>query len=543
VQQALNSLLWLAKNPVVFLLFLLIATGVGLRLFQFGQIPVSLYWDEMAIWDDAQSIAATGRDMFDRSAWQPLFISYGDYKLPMYIWLTAPITFIVHNPQVGVRFVSLLAGLSMIPGVYFLTRQWNWSTKESGVATALLAILPWSIHFSRVGYESHLAAALILWALVCLFQIVVISQKKWPRLFFAGLTIVLSVAAFYTYFSVRYVWPVLFCLAVILWWKRFQRFWLLVFSIFIIWLLALVPMFRADFYDASNQLRLSTVNVMTQPDRVNQVNLWRQRAGNTLWSRVLYNQKTFMAFDLARNLGPFFSAEYLFDTGDPNLRHGNGYTGLTWWTTAPLMLFGSILLWKKDRRVLCFLIGWWLIALLPAAVPLNVPHSLRSLNALPVLPILSAAGVAWLWQLKGRKQQLIFTLGMCTLFIEISMYAFHYFTVYPRLSAPDWQDGYLQLAEYLQTFPEEQPIAVRINDDRFYLYYLPESDLPWSEIQKLPSESFKRYQVGNVQFEQDATRFSGTYVVLPATETDLPGKKPIKTIEGATGEPRFMVYE
>jgi hypothetical protein len=302
-------------------------------------------------------------------------------------------------------------------------------------------------------------------------------------------------------------------------------------------------MFRADFYATSNQLRLSTVNVMTQPDRVNQVNLWRQRAGNTLWSRVFYNQKTFLVSDLARNMGPFFTAEYLFDQGDPNLRHGNGYTGLTWWTTAPLLILGFVFLWEKKRNVLFFLLGWWLIAILPAAVPLSVPHSLRSINALPVLPIFSAAGVAWLWQLKGRKKSVLLGVLVVSLFVEISMYAFHYFVVYPRLSATDWQDGYLQLAKYLQTFPEDQPIAVRINDDRFFLYYLPESRLSWSEIQLLPSESFKRLQVGNVQFEQDATRFSGTYVVLPANVTELPGKKAVTIIEGATGEPRFIVYE
>lgn len=538
-----QALLWFAKRPVATFVFLLIGVGVFLRLFHFGQIPVSLYWDEMAIWDDAQSIATTGKDMFDRSAWQPIFISYGDFKLPVYIWLTSLVTFFVKQPLVGVRIVSLLAGLSMIPAVYLLSKQWGRSTQQSGIAAGLLAILPWSIHFSRVGFEAHLAAALIIWSLVCLFQVTAVNQKRWPRLLFAGLTFLLSIAAFYTYFSVRYVWPVLFGLAVLLWWKRFRKHGFLVGVLFIAWLAALIPMFRADYFAASNQLRLSTVNVMTQPDRVNQVNLWRQRAGNTTWSRVLYNQKTFLALDLACNMGPFFSAEYLFDTGDPNIRHGNGYTGLTWWTTAPLLLLGCIYLWKKDRRILLFLLGWWSVGILPAAVPLSVPHALRSLNAVAVMPLLAAAGLMWLIQLPHFKRR--FLLGVVTvgLFFEISMYSIHYFSVYPRLSASDWQDGYLQLAQYLQTFPVEQPIAVRINDDRFFLYYLPYSHLTWSEIQKLPSESFKRLQVGSVGFEQDATRFSGTFVVLPATTAELPGKKAVKTIYGATGEPRFIVYE
>ncbi len=514
------------------------------RLWQFGSIPVSLYWDEMAIWDDAQSIAATGQDIFNRSAWQPIFISYGDFKLPVYIWLTAGISFFVHDPLIGVRIVSLLAGLSMIPAVYLLTRNLGWSKHQSLVAATFMGLLPWSIHFSRVGFEAHLAAALVLWSLVCFLVIPHPTLKTKQRLLLLFISIFLATTAFYTYFSVRYVWPILIIVVTSVWWPTFRRFWFLILLGMVAWLVSLLPMFQADFYQASNQLRLSTVNVLNQPTRQNEVNLWRQRAGNSLWSRVLYSQETFIVVDLARNIVPFFSADYLFASGDTNLRHGNGYSGLAWWATLPLLIFGATSLWNTQRRLFIFLTIWWLIALVPAAVPQVVPHSLRSLNAVPVLPIVMAAGITWVWHWTNKKAKILFLSGTVACFLlEFSFFTWHYFSVYPRLSAIQWQDGYLQLAEYLSEQNEKQNIRVNMNDDRFFLYYLPVSGLGWEEIQELPSKGFKRYEIQNVQFEQQEAISDTTSLLVVPAGTKIAHQKIVHTIKGKTGETVFEVYE
>ena len=518
-----------------------IGSGLFFRLFRFGEIPVSLYWDEMAIWDDALSLAQTGHDMFARSVSQPLFISYGDYKLPVYIWLTSLVATVVKNPLVGVRFVSFLAGISMVPAIFLLSKYWGWNRQQRWAAGAMLAILPWSLHFSRAGFEGHLATALVLWSLVFLFRLLKQKSTTAQKFFDLGLIAVLSVSAFYTYFSVRYVWPILFIGVCLLWFKQALKHWKWLILALAIWLFALIPMLNADFYTASNQLRLSTVNVMNQPDLPNQVNLWRERAGNTLWSRVLYNQKTFIALDLAKNMTPFFSPQYLFDTGDPNLRHSSGYTGITWWSTLPLMLLGAVYLWRQNRRVFSFLILWWLISIIPAAVPLTVPHSLRSINALPVIPLLSAAGIGFLLEKKSVRNKVFLIALMLVMILEFCFASLHYFFVYPKLSAQDWQDGYLQLGQYLGKLSKEQRVIVNIDDERFYLYYLPYSQVPWQQIQQLPSIDFKRHQIGNIYFEQKMEDEFVGLRILPVCQ-NYDGALKEQIISG-TGTPVFNVYE
>jgi len=524
-----------------------IIIGIALRVWQFGSVPVSLYWDEMAIWDDALSVAATGRDMHGRSALQPLFISYGDYKLPVYIWLTTPITWLTKNMLVGTRLVSLLAGLSMIPAVWLLAKRLGLPKPVQWLSAAGLALLPWSIHFSRVGFEGHLAAALVLWSMVFTLQWRRPPKRLWTKIGLALGVWLLATAAFYTYYSVRFVWPVLFGSVVILWWPELKRSlrWLALIGIF--WVLALIPMLRADFYSASNQIRLSTTNVLNQPERPHEVNLYRLRTGNQPWARVVFTQRLFMARDLGVNLLKYFDPQYLFDTGDPNLRHGNGFTGLTWWVTAPFLLIGLLALWREHRRVSLFLGMWWLISLLPAAVPLEIPHALRSLNALPVLPLLTAAGVWFTWQNLNRwGRWLVFGVVSAGLWFEVFSYSVYYFTIYPVASAEEWQDGYLQLAQFVsQETGNHAEVMAEIKDDRFYLYYLPFSHLSWDEIQQSESVDFKRYHLENIWFEPQAELEINKIAILNIKRFDEPeieGKNE-RIIYGRTGKPYFVAYD
>lgn len=538
---------WLSKNWFWLLVALVVLAGVSVRLWRFGSVPVSLYWDEMALWDDALSVAATGRDMHGRSGLQPLFISYGDYKLPVYIWLTIPMTWLTQNHQVGVRLVSLLAGLSMLPALWLLMGQWTRSRRVQGVALAALAVLPWSLHFSRVGFEGHLGSALVLWSLVFLFAWRQPPASLVRKIGLALVLLLFSVAAFYTYFSVRFVWPVLFIGAILIWWSDFRAAWRWLAVIGLAWCLALIPMFRADFYAASNLIRLSTTSVLNQPERPHTVNLYRQRAGNGSWTRLVFSQRLFMVHDVGRNLLEYLDPAYLFAHGDANLRHGNGLTGLTWWATAPLLVMGLVYLWQKDKRLLLFVSIWWLSGTLPAAVPLDGPHALRSLNVLPILPLLTAWGVWHVHQSLPRwGRYLIFGVMVAGVTFEFLRYTNYYFAVYPVVSAAEWQDGYHQLAKFIaQEHGHYAEVMVNIHDDRFFLYYLPYSDETWSEIQEAPTDGFKREHLKNIWFEPQGPIEVNKASVLNITNSDRPleGGTPKQVITGANGEPCFIAYD
>jgi len=65
-------------------MWLLIILGILARLWQFGQVPNSLYWDEIAIGLDARALIQTGRDLSGQFWLQTLFVSYGDFKAPVF---------------------------------------------------------------------------------------------------------------------------------------------------------------------------------------------------------------------------------------------------------------------------------------------------------------------------------------------------------------------------------------------------------------------------------------------------------------------------
>lgn len=533
--------------------------GMILRLIGFPHNPVSLYWDEMAIWNDARSIWETGRDLHNRSWFQPLFISYGDYKLPIYIWLVSLARAFPVSSFAAVRLPSLLAGVSMIPGVAILIRQWRGEKRSlfawqpwSLAAAFFLAILPWSWHFSRVGFEGHLSAAWVLWSTIALFQAHQ-EQRIWRRIGFFLIASILGTLAVYTYFSTRFVWPIIFGMTFLLWLPRTKNMWWQYAIAGILWAMSLWPMYNADFYQESNRFRLSTPSILTVEDRPMIINSWRERAGNGPISRVLFNKWTFMSGALATNMASHLSPDFLFLRGEQNLRHGSGDVGLMFIWMAPFFVIGWGYLFRQNWRLAVFLFGWWMVALVPASVPLSVPHALRSLNAVPVFPVVLGAGVLAVWQWLGQqtRHHSVWRFALTSLFVlvagvSLTRHVFYLVKVYPRLSATNWQDGLEQAAQYAAAHRDEYyEVWIHEIDGRFFLYYQPYSGYSWKEIQAMPSQDFARSTFGNVFITPipDWAFLHPNTLVITQREKLPASWSVVDVIRGADGRESFVVTQ
>src|SRR6185436_14197568 len=99
-------------NKYIFIsLIVLLAFVLG--LVNLASVPPSLNWDEVSHGYNAYSILKTGKDEWGFTL-PTIFRAYGDYKLPVYIYLTAISEFFFGLTPLAVRLVSILAGIGTV---------------------------------------------------------------------------------------------------------------------------------------------------------------------------------------------------------------------------------------------------------------------------------------------------------------------------------------------------------------------------------------------------------------------------------------------
>lgn len=473
----------LRRNRVFIVLVLLSLFAAGIRFIKLGEIPGSPYWDEASIGYEALSVANTGHDSHGLPWLQPLFPAYGDYKAPVYIWLTAVVVKIHGLSLWSTRFISALAGSSMPVLMYFLlnelVRKQN-ATIISLLGAMFVAIAPWSIQFSRAAFEANLGLSLGLASLILLLK-----SRKNPWLI--PLSALLASGSIYAYVSNRFVIPCMFVTVLIWARKQFIPHFAWIGVGLLTGAILLIPLITSPQYQVSNQYRMSTPNLLTDPTPVLQAQAKRDEFGSNFLHRLIYHRYWYRMIQLTKQIATLTSPQFLFFTGDPNLRHGTGRMGLFYPAWLPLMLLGIVWSWRFDKKLL-WLVGMGIGAsILPAVIPLETPHALRSLNALPWYITLIALGGGYLIKMSRLKRHFIL---LTLLFFGISLlqvYNFisYYFGGYQQASYKAWTLAYAQAAQFATAHTSEyQQIWAQIGDD-FEEYLLFYSQYPPEKLQKL----------------------------------------------------------
>ncbi len=522
------------KKWPIFLSVILLLVAVFLRFYKLGVVPVALYWDEMAILVDAKAIAETGQDMHGNSMWQAIFPSYGDYKLPVYIWLASLSIKLFGINEWAVRLPSAIAGISTILLAGSLIKklfpQFKNQTWLRLAVITVIAVAPWSVMFSRTAFEGHVAQFLVLVSVGLMLK-----KQKWGE--WSSLAALVGGLATYTYFSVRFIWPVLLIAVTLLLIidfkvKRSLLDYLKITCGFlvlplIIYLVSLKPMYNSPLYEVSNQFRLSTISVLNKENWPVVSNQYKLLAGNNLLDKITYHPYVLIARELAQNYADNMSADFLFLAGDPNLRHGTGQHGLFLWIFLPSFIYGWYKFFPKYwRQGLLFLI-WWVMALLPASVPETTPHALRTLNALVPLSLVIAWGSYWLitdlnnWQFL-KKFKLVLNLGLVSLVIlVVSLFADYLFKVYPTNSAASWQAGYKELAEIVaENKNQVDMIWIEPFDNVWYLWLMG-YQIPVSAYQDITFNNYKPQVIDNVRLHE----FDWAKIKTVEPKTIVAGKK------------------
>ncbi|KKR34306.1 MAG: hypothetical protein UT63_C0003G0022 [Candidatus Gottesmanbacteria bacterium GW2011_GWC2_39_8] len=468
-------------NRIKFLLIAVVILGFVLRFYQLGKTPNGLEWDEVAIGYDAYSVLKTGRDQFGK--FLPLtFRSIDDYKPPLYEYLAIPPIALFGLNAYAVRFPSAFFGSLTVLLTFFLVKELlrKVSIREDGkniialLSSFLLAVSPWHLQFSRTTFEVNLGDFLLVSGVTAFL----LGLRKKNYLILSSLIFGLG---FYSYHSVRVVMPFLFLVLIAVNLKKLLlRKKEVIFSILMFFLL-FIPL-APSMFSPEVQMRLRVTNVsnifndLTMNKKMELTRAADNIYSNKIQSTLFHSDKIILARTVLNNYMVHFSPDFLFINGDVPLHHAPDF-GLLYFWEALFLITGFIVFFRKYlNSVSLILIAWFLVAPVPAAVTLQVPHAVRTELFLPTFQIFTAIGLyEFILLLKKFSKYKTIVLGIITLlFLYNCGFYFHQYYQHLNFELSDkWLYGRQEAALYTDSVKDRyQKIYVSPRLEQPHLFWL-----------------------------------------------------------------------
>ena len=490
--------LLMKDGKAIFCLILIIA--FFLRFYRLGQVPPSLDWDEASLGYNAYSILKTGKDEYGERL--PLSIrSFGDYKPPLYVYLTIPSVAVFGPNEFAVRFPSAFLGTLTVLLTYFLVNElftdlasFSSTSQESrslprhlrGVSrrssnlvsqypsilisllsSFLLAISPWHLQFSRVAFESNLG--LFLTVLGVLFFL-----KSLRRSIFWPFSFLIFGFSLFSYHTNRLFTPLLIFSLCLIYRKEIwtKRKWFL--PSVLIFLLFIPPLL---FGFSSTLSRARGVSVFAQPQLLTKSIIKIEQDINSGFSlgRVIHNRRLVYLLAFLKNYFSHFDFNWLFLTGD-NPRHHAPGVGILYLFELPLIFLGILKLWQFPGKTKWVIFTWFLFAPVASSFSTGVPHAVRSLVFLPTFQIFAALGFFQMrdWAKKtGLKGFFLFSLFSFLFSLNIFYFFHQYFIHLNDEYSAFWQYGYKEVVLEVASERENySKIFVTTEYDQPYIFFL-----------------------------------------------------------------------
>ncbi len=422
-----------------FLLWGIIFVAFVLRIWNLTRFPVGFTPDEASFGYDAYSILKTGADQWGHKF--PLVLeSFGDFKSPLYAYLTIPSIAIFDLTKFAVRLPNAILGILSVFIMYLLAKKIAGSERVGAVAAALLAISPWHIMMSRGAFEANL----ITFFLPLGIYLFLTKRYSLSALVF-GLNL-------FTYHSAKLITPVVFIALLIIFRKEMKKFFLPAVSFSVFFTVMIYTFYIGGGARISE--RSITEGALEAGAKV-KIELI-QKGANPILARLAHNKYQVVLGRFINNYFQYFSPRFLFTKGPAETTYGmipnvGVLTGLE-----VLLLLGLIpFFFRSEKKGLIFLLlGWLLITPIPAALATGVGYSANRVEAmLPVLEILAAFGaLEWIRILKNNKIFLTIASFFLAYLISWTLVRFQelYFKDSPKIAAKGMLYGNLEAAEWLR---------------------------------------------------------------------------------------------
>jgi hypothetical protein len=459
-----------SKVMIPLIMFVLVLVGGWLRFYNLHEVPAGYTWDEAAITYDAWALSLSGKDHWGVSF--PLSLkSFGDYKAPVFSYLMAGM-FLFTDVYPGlIRIVAAFSGTMLILITFALTKSLFNNPPLALIAATLIAVSPWHIHISRVGFEAGLATTLLATS-VYLF----IQKKQW----LITVSFIVFGLTFYTYHSSKIIITVL--------------------------LPALLFLTRRDHIKA--KLAGFLIFILMVTPFIMGIQDHGQRSQQTLL--FFQSGKEWLA-QFTEQFRRHFNLDFWLK-GKGNVQHVVENFGiLTPFEITGLLL--SVILMIKQKRYPSITRGAFLLILLllPSILSVESPHVLRSLHLLPFIQIASAIGIMALY----RKRHLFLYAFIAMIATYTAVFYRDYHTNYSINAAPAFQYGYKDAMNVVaKEGKKAQHMVITDAYGQPYIYYL--------LYLKIPPQEFLAGATANVSFrpityplDQPDTLYVGTPEEIP----------------------------
>ncbi len=418
------------------LLFFIIVGAITLRFYNLGNVPPGLHADGAAQGFNAFSILKTGKDMYGKD-FPILFRANGSYQPPIYTYLTIIPTIFLGNSIFTVRFISALSGVGLVLLTYLLISHFGSKNKNDGItagliAAAMVAISPWSIHFSRLAVEANLGVLIFGIGTYLLLA----SLKKISLFPVAALILGISTHAYY---SERIIAVLLLGLLVFINRKIFLKAKKMTILGLGIFGLVLLP----HFY-------LLTTGALTK--RLSQVSyLGNAGEGTGFFVNILYTVKQFINHYLI-----YFSPKNLFFDPGSSLGRTTPDLGVLypWMVVFFLVGLGYFFRNRKTTFAKLFLI-LLIVAPIPAGLTGDLFYPLRTLDYLWVVSIMVAYGFFEFWKvIKSNWVRAAVVFGLVG--YSLAVFGVSYFVIFKYELANSSGKPYIDLMPILTQYPDKK---------------------------------------------------------------------------------------
>lgn len=428
------------KTAIALALFVFLA--FVLHVYKNNQIPPCLNADEAAFGYNAYSLLKTGKDEYGR--FLPLRLkSFGDFKLPLYSYLSVPFVALFGLNEFSVRLLAAIVGMAFPLAVFFLSQELFQKTGVALAAAGLASVSPWLQTISRQAHEVGLAALLITLSAIFLLRYSKTHSLKNCLLFsFFTLLSLFSyhlsrvLAVFFLGYFIIYLWQK----------KKSLKRSAIMASFFIVFIPLLLFIYSEI---GSPATRIQNLIFF----RNQGFNLKLAELNNEHNFRIVHNKLILATIDLLKEYLKYFSPEFLVVHGDQNPRFG--YEGISPITAVEYLFFlaGLYFLFKKRGSARFFLLLLLGVAPFAASLAWQEYALTRAFYLIVPLLLISVYGfISFVETFNGRTKIFLITGIIIThlffLFISWDFYFFHY----PKraMVIRGFQCGYKELVSRIQ---------------------------------------------------------------------------------------------